>query len=197
MSVPWEYLPVRIVARLGQHSGSTTKPFVNETPLSMRAECTPGIESSSHRWSSVRISTMFGCTVKLVALAAVPSGVVTVTGPVRAPRGTVAVICVSESTWNVAWTSLKATADASVKFARECVYITAFTWGHDLITSPAVRIQFALVSDTPLTPQSFGSFSTQPHSSSTMFLARLAAKSWAVVKSDSKVFHVLSPEQEP
>src|SRR5437868_7314432 len=117
MSVPWEYLPVRIVARLGQHSGSTTKPFVNETPLSMRAECTPGIESSSHRWSSVRISTMFGCTVKLVALAAVPSGVVTVTGPVRAPRGTVAVICVSESTWNVAWTSLKATADASVKFA--------------------------------------------------------------------------------
>src|SRR5436190_13658601 len=117
MSVPWEYFPVRIVARLGQHSGSTTKPFENVTPLSISADCTPGIESSSHRWSSVRISTMFGWTVKSEELAAVPSGVLTVTGPVTEPRGTLAVICVSESTVKDAATPLNATADASVKFA--------------------------------------------------------------------------------
>ena len=35
-------------------------------------------------------------TVKLVALVAVPEGVVTLIGPVVAPDGTLAVICVSE-----------------------------------------------------------------------------------------------------
>src|SRR3954467_3682266 len=60
---------------------------------------------------------MFGCTVKSVGLVAVPSGVVTVTGPVRDPRGTVAVICVSESTLKEAFTPSKATAEAAVKFA--------------------------------------------------------------------------------
>src|SRR4051812_20866350 len=40
-----------------------------------------------------------GCrTVKFVALVAVPPGVVTATGPVVVPDGTVAVICVSELT---------------------------------------------------------------------------------------------------
>ena len=37
-------------------------------------------------------------TVKLVALVAVPESVVTLIGPVVAPDGTLAVICVSEST---------------------------------------------------------------------------------------------------
>jgi hypothetical protein len=40
-------------------------------------------------------------TVKFVALDAVPPGVVTEILPVVAPVGTVAVICVAESTWNV------------------------------------------------------------------------------------------------
>lgn len=41
------------------------------------------------------------CTVKLSELVAVPEGVVTDIVPVTAPPGTVAVICVSESTENV------------------------------------------------------------------------------------------------
>jgi hypothetical protein len=40
-------------------------------------------------------------TVKFVALDAVPPGVVTLILPVVAPVGTVAVICVAETTWNV------------------------------------------------------------------------------------------------
>jgi hypothetical protein len=49
-------------------------------------------------------------TVKLVALVAVPEGVVTLIGPVVAPDGTLAVICVSES-WvkDVAGVPLKVT----------------------------------------------------------------------------------------
>src|SRR3954467_3492903 len=61
MSVPWEYFPVRIVVRDGQHSGLTTNASLNLTPLPISSCFTVGIrESSSKRWSSVRISTMFG-----------------------------------------------------------------------------------------------------------------------------------------
>ena len=49
-------------------------------------------------------------TVKLVALVAVPPGVVTLIGPVVAVVGTVAVIWVAESTTNVAVTLLNVTA---------------------------------------------------------------------------------------
>ena len=52
---------------------------------------------------------MFGWTVKSLGLDAVPVGVDTVTGPVNDPLGTVAVICVSESTVNDAATPLKRT----------------------------------------------------------------------------------------
>ena len=51
-----------------------------------------------------------GITVKLVELCEVPPGVVTASGPVAAPEGTVAVIWVSELNVNVAPTPLKATA---------------------------------------------------------------------------------------
>src|SRR3989440_11813824 len=54
-------------------------------------------------------------TVKLVALVAVPPGVVTLIGPVVAPLGTVAVICVSEFTAKEAAAPLNATAVAPVK----------------------------------------------------------------------------------
>ena len=56
-----------------------------------------------------------GLTVKLAALVAVPPGAVTVTGPLVAPEGTVAVICVSLFTVKVAARPLKATAVAPVK----------------------------------------------------------------------------------
>src|SRR5712691_6614438 len=55
-------------------------------------------------------------TVKLVALVAVPPGVVTLIAPLVAPLGTVAVICVSELTLKEAAAPLKATAVASVKW---------------------------------------------------------------------------------
>src|SRR5438552_9855633 len=54
-------------------------------------------------------------TVKLVALVAVPPGVVTLIAPVVAPLGTVAVICVSEFTAKEAAAPLNATAVAPVK----------------------------------------------------------------------------------
>ena len=54
-------------------------------------------------------------TVKLVALVAVPPGVETLMGPVVAPAGTVAVMCVFDATVNVAFVLLNVTADAPKK----------------------------------------------------------------------------------
>jgi len=54
-------------------------------------------------------------TLKLPLLVAVPLGVVTVTGPLVALAGTVALIWVSEATPNVAAVPLNATAVAPVK----------------------------------------------------------------------------------
>ena len=58
-----------------------------------------------------------GITVKLVAEVAVPPGVVTAIGPLVAPAGTVAAICVSVFTVNLALTPLKVTLLAPGKFA--------------------------------------------------------------------------------
>ena len=55
-------------------------------------------------------------TVKLLLLVAVPSGVVTLRGPVVAPAGTVAEICVDELTVKVALVPLNLTDVAPVKF---------------------------------------------------------------------------------
>src|SRR2546426_12754938 len=55
-------------------------------------------------------------TVKLVVLVVVPPGVVTRSGPVVAPVGTVARIAVSEVTVKLALTPLNVTAVAPVKF---------------------------------------------------------------------------------
>lgn len=57
-----------------------------------------------------------GVTVKLLALVAVPPGVVTVMAPVEAPEGTVAVIWVLEFTVKVALVPANLTLDAPVKF---------------------------------------------------------------------------------
>src|SRR5438105_2031825 len=55
-------------------------------------------------------------TVKLPALLAVPPAVVTLTGPVVAPAGTVAVIALAEFTVKFALVPLNFTAVAPVKF---------------------------------------------------------------------------------
>jgi len=57
-----------------------------------------------------------GMTVKLPALLAVPPGVVTLSGPLVAPAGTVAVIVVAEPTVKLALVPLNRTAVAPVKF---------------------------------------------------------------------------------
>src|SRR6266567_719301 len=50
-----------MLARLGQHSGFTTKLLANVTPRSASRRFTFGMYLSvSHRWSSVRMNTMFG-----------------------------------------------------------------------------------------------------------------------------------------
>ena len=58
-----------------------------------------------------------GPTVKLVALVAVPERVATLIGPVVAPVGTIAVICVSETTEKAAEVPLKVTDAALARFS--------------------------------------------------------------------------------
>ena len=60
-------------------------------------------------------------TTKFAALVAVPLGVVTVIGPVVAPFGTVATICVVEFTTKVAAVPLKLTALGVMKFVPSIV----------------------------------------------------------------------------
>ena len=57
-------------------------------------------------------------TVKFAVLVAVPPGVVTLILPVVAPVGTVAVICVAESTVNVVAVTLLNFTELVVKLAR-------------------------------------------------------------------------------
>src|SRR5947208_4679450 len=66
--------------------------------------------------AGVKLVTVGGLmTVKLLALLAVPSGVVTPIGPLVAPAGTVAVIVVAEPTVKLALVPLNSTALAPVK----------------------------------------------------------------------------------
>jgi len=76
-------------------------------------------------------------TVNGLALVAVPDGVVTVSGPVVAPAGTVAWIAVAEVTVNVALTPLNATAVAPVKFVPLIVTLVP--------TGPLVGVKLAMV----------------------------------------------------
>ena len=74
--------------------------------------------------------TAYDVTVKLEELAAVPPGVVTVMPPLDAPAGTVARICVGDSTENAADLPLNRTALAPVK--REPLIVTAVPGGPDV-----------------------------------------------------------------
>src|SRR5205807_40164 len=76
-------------------------------------------------------------TVNELALVAVPPGVVTLTGPVVAPAGTVARIAVSEVTVKVALTPLNDTAVAPVKFVPLIVTLVP--------TGPLVGVKLAIV----------------------------------------------------
>jgi hypothetical protein len=77
-------------------------------------------------------------TVKLAVLVPVPPGVVTEIGPVVAPLGTVAVICVAELTvYDVAATPLNLTAVAPVKF------VPVMTT--DVPTGPLVGVKLVIV----------------------------------------------------
>jgi hypothetical protein len=76
-------------------------------------------------------------TVKLLALAAVPLGVVTLSAPEVAPAGTVATITVSELTEKLAASELNATAVAPVKLAPLIVTL--------LPTSPLAGVKLLIV----------------------------------------------------
>ena len=76
-------------------------------------------------------------TVKLLALVAVPAGVVTLNGPVVAPAGTVAWIAVAEVTVKLALTPLNVTDEAPVKLVPLIVTLVP--------TSPLVGVKLAIV----------------------------------------------------
>src|ERR1043165_6237005 len=82
-------------------------------------------------------------TLKLPLLGAVPFGVVTVIGPLPAPVGAVALICVADATVNVAAVPLKATAVAPVKPLP--VIVTAVPAG------PVVGLKLVIVGGVPVT----------------------------------------------
>jgi hypothetical protein len=65
-------------------------------------------------------------TVKLVALVAVPAGVVTLMGPLDAPEGTLAAICVAEMTVKRAPTPANFTAVAPLKSVPVMVTVVPF-----------------------------------------------------------------------
>jgi len=81
-------------------------------------------------------------TVNELALVAVPDGVVTVSGPVVAPAGTVAWIAVAEVTVKVALTPLNATAVAPVKLVPLIVT--------PVPTGPLAGVKPAMVGTGPL-----------------------------------------------
>jgi hypothetical protein len=75
-------------------------------------------------------------TVKLPLLVADPPGVVTLIGPLVAPLGTVAVICVPELTVKVALAPLKETLDAPVRLVP--VIVTDVPTGPDVGLNPLI-----------------------------------------------------------
>ncbi len=75
--------------------------------------------------------------MKLSALVAVPPGVVTLIGPVVAPAGDSAVICVVEFTVNPALVPLKRTAETELKFVP--VMMTVVFW------TPLVGVKLIIV----------------------------------------------------
>jgi hypothetical protein len=82
-------------------------------------------------------------TVKLLALLAVPPDVVTLSGPVVAPAGTVAWIAVAEVTVKVAAVPLNATDVVPVKFVPPIVTVAP--------TAPLVGLKLVIVGELATT----------------------------------------------
>src|SRR5690348_11826248 len=94
-------------------------------------------------------------TVKLPALVPVPPGPVTAIGPVVAPLGTVAVICVAEFTVNVADVPLNFTAVAPVKFVPAIVTdvpTVPLVGLNDVTVGPAGNVTVKFVELAPVPP---------------------------------------------
>jgi hypothetical protein len=69
--VEWDQRPVRIDDLDGQQTGLTAKAFLNVIPFACSSFCTVGMYwSVSDRWSSVTISSTFGCVACATAGAA-------------------------------------------------------------------------------------------------------------------------------
>src|SRR5437899_3363505 len=94
-------------------------------------------------------------TVKLLALVAVPPGVVTLMGPVVAPLGTVAEIVVEEVTEKLALVPLKVTAEAPVKFVPLIVTVNP--------TCPLVGVKLVMVGALAVTVKHPAVLAVLPH----------------------------------
>jgi len=87
------------------------------------------------------VTVKVSVTVKLFVLVAVPPGVVTRSGPVVAPVGTVAWIVVAEVTVKLALTPLNVTVVAPVKFVPLIVTLVP--------TGPLVGVKLVIVGALP------------------------------------------------
>src|SRR5258706_1572821 len=95
-------------------SDAITVPLLDVTPVCLSPTVDHG-PADAIPVSSTRVTVDVPVTVKLLALVAVPPGVVTLIGPVVAPPGTVAVIDVDEFTVKLTVAPVKVTAVAPVK----------------------------------------------------------------------------------
>src|SRR5262249_16231897 len=114
--VPWASTPGPTVRRAFAGNLRTS----GHAALLIRALDLPCQEDRRRDLATARLR--YGI-VKVAALVAVPAGVMTVPSPLVALAGTVAVICVLESTWNAAAAPLNLTAVAPV--SAEPVIVTA------------------------------------------------------------------------
>ncbi len=86
MPVECEYRPVRIVARLGQQIGFTTKASGKLAPRSTSSRCTVGMaQSVSKRWSSVTTRTIVGGSAGSAAAGGATETIAPRTSPGIAP----------------------------------------------------------------------------------------------------------------
>src|SRR5438445_5978851 len=116
----------------------TTAPPLGAGPLSVTVpvEELPPVTLVGLRLSDESVGAL-AVTVKLLALVAVPPGVVTLSGPVVAPLGTVAEIEVEEVAVKLALVPLNRTAEAPVKFVP--VIVTGVP------TGPLVGVKLVIV----------------------------------------------------
>jgi hypothetical protein len=109
--------PVKMERKPGVAVSVTTVPLLKSAEQVDPQAIPAGLDVTVPPRRPVLVTVKGTVNVKLLALSAVPAGVVTPRGPVVAPAGTVAWIAVSEVTVNVAALPLNVTAVAPMKFA--------------------------------------------------------------------------------